>query len=195
MSTDLIEFSNIANKFLEFLQDKNNVYKYRQSYLDYIHNSIEEEIEYQLVMFISFIQKEGTTCRGHNTGELLKQQCKIEGEIITDSLKLLENFKSSKIAIINNIFKMEQKNTYKNEYKNDYNNIYKERKLPTNLDLIKDINYENISTLIYNIDCLYRLKKNNNYDITNEFTEFTEITQYLAALRFSYGYLRVGSLN
>ena len=192
MSTDLIDFSNIANKFREFLQDKNNVYKYRKYYLDYIYNSIEAEIEHKLVAFILFIQKEGTTCRGHNTGELLKQQCKIEGEIITDSLKLLENFKSSKIVIINNIFKMEQKNTYKN----DYDDIYGKCEHPTNLELINDINCENISTLIYNIDCVYRLKKINNYEITNEITnEFTEITQYLAALRFSYGYLRVGSLN
>ena len=188
MSTDLIDFSNIANKFFEFLQDENNVYKYREYYLDYIHNSIEEEIEYQLVMFILFIQKEGTTCRALNRGELLKQQYKIELEIISDSLKLLEKFKYSKIAIINNIFKIEQKI----KYKNDYDDIYGKCELPCDLNLIKDINYKNISTLINNIDCIYNLKKINNYEISSE---IIEINKYLAALRFSYLNLKVGSLN
>jgi hypothetical protein len=186
MSTDLIDFSNIANKFCIFLRDKDNVYKYREYYLDYIYNSIEEEIEYKLIAFILFIQKEGTTCHGDNRGERLNPQCKTELEIISDSFKLLEKFKYSKIAIINSIFKMEQKI----KYENDSDDIYGKCELPTNLDLIKDINYENISTLIYNIDCIYRLKKINNYEISSE---IIEITQYLAALRVSYINLKVDS--
>ena len=89
MSTDLIEFLNIKNKFVSFLNDTNCLYKYIQYYMnrinDSIDESIEKQIEEQLINYILFIKKESTTFCGNN----------IEIEIITDSQSLLKKIKYS----------------------------------------------------------------------------------------------------
>ena len=90
MSTDLIEFLNIKDKFVSFLNDKNCLYKYLQYYINtidksIIDESIEKQIEEQLINYILFIKKEGTTSRYNNT----------ETEIITESQNLLKKIKSS----------------------------------------------------------------------------------------------------
>jgi len=97
MSTDLIEFLNIKDKFISFLNDKNCLYKYLQYYTktineSIINESIEKQIEDQLINYILFIKKEGTTCCCNN---VFKINSKNEAEIITESLKLLAKFKSS----------------------------------------------------------------------------------------------------
>ena len=58
MSTDLIDFLNIRNKFILFLNDEDCLYKYRQYYISCINDSIETQIEEQLINYILFIQKE-----------------------------------------------------------------------------------------------------------------------------------------
>ena len=90
MSTDLIEFLNIKDKFVSFLNDKNCLYKYLKYYINtidksIIDESIEKQIEEQLINYILFIKKEGTTSRYNNT----------ETEIITESQNLLKKIKSS----------------------------------------------------------------------------------------------------
>ena len=89
MSTDLIEFFNIKNKFVSFLNDKNCLYKYLQYYINKIDRSIDEtiekQIEEQLINYILFIKKESTTFCYNNT----------EIEIITESLNLLKKIKYS----------------------------------------------------------------------------------------------------
>ena len=57
MSTDLIEFLNIKDKFVSFLNDKNCLYKYLQYYINIIDKSIidesiEKQIEQQLINYI-----------------------------------------------------------------------------------------------------------------------------------------------
>jgi hypothetical protein len=158
MSTDLIEFLNIKKQFTEFLENKKeNLYKYREYYLNYINNSesIEEEIEQQLVMIILFIRKETTTCRGHHTGELLKQQSDLEYNIITNSCKILTKFKDSKINDINNILMIEKHKTYNN-------NIQYGIKYDINFELITFINITNLQPIFENLYVISRLRNLNN---------------------------------
>jgi hypothetical protein len=81
MSTDLIEFLNIKNLFIEF---SNNNYQFNKNY----NLTIEEEIVCQLLIFISTILK-------NKIGN-----CKIElkKQIITESLKLLKKINPSIIS-------------------------------------------------------------------------------------------------
>ena len=89
MSTDLIEFLDIKNKFVLFLNDTNCLYKFRKNYInticDPLDESIEKYIEEQLINYILFIKKEGTNYLANNT----------EIEIITKSKNLLKKIKCS----------------------------------------------------------------------------------------------------
>jgi|688.fasta_scaffold137568_2 hypothetical protein len=89
MSNDLIEFLIIKNKFVSFLNDTNCLYKYRQYHINRINESIEKQIEEQLINYILFIKKEYTTF------DSLKFQYKAVIEILNESQNLLKKFKSS----------------------------------------------------------------------------------------------------
>jgi hypothetical protein len=90
MSNDLIEFLNIKNKFVLFLNDTNCLYKYCQYHINKINeSSIEKQIEEQLINYILFIKKEYTTF------DSLKFQYNAVIEILTESQNLLKKFKSS----------------------------------------------------------------------------------------------------
>ena len=156
MSTDLIDFLNIKNKFVKFLNDKICCpYKYRQHYISSINESIETLIEEQLINYILFIQKEVTTCRGHNTGDILKKQCEIEVEIITESQKLLKKFKTSIINDINIILKLEKNVNYKNK-------IYHFVEYSINFQPITDISFTDLYPIIQNLQAINILRYINN---------------------------------
>jgi hypothetical protein len=89
MSNDLIEFLIIKNKFVSFLNDTNCLYKYRQYHINRINESIEKQIEEQLINYILFIKKEYTTF------DSLKFQYKAVIEILNESQNLLKKFKPS----------------------------------------------------------------------------------------------------
>jgi hypothetical protein len=84
MSSDLIEFFEIKNLFIEYL----NKCKYKYFYIGEMNNlTIENEIISQLLIFISIIIKKQQTYN-YNENELL-----IEKKIITESNKLLKKIK------------------------------------------------------------------------------------------------------
>jgi hypothetical protein len=86
MSSDLIEFFEIKNLFIEYL---NNNCKYKYFYIREINNlTIEHEIISQLLIFISIIMKKQQTYQYYNENEVL-----IEKKIITESNKLLKKIK------------------------------------------------------------------------------------------------------
>jgi hypothetical protein len=99
MSNDLIEFLDIKNKFILFLNSKNYLYKYFQNCIkiinDPISESIEKQIQEQLINYILFIRKEGITSCDYNTRDSLKLHYNTGIEIITESQKLLKKMKYS----------------------------------------------------------------------------------------------------
>jgi len=158
MSTDLIDFLLIKEKFLQFLEDDNNVYKYQEQYINYINcinNSISDSIEEHLIMFILFIQKEKGTCRIHNN----KNERLIEKEVIIESQKILKKYKTSKILNINTILNFEKNIIYKNtiEYGSNFDNVL--------FEPITDINKKNLYSILENLQNINRLRKINNCKI------------------------------
>jgi hypothetical protein len=87
MSTDLIEFLDIKNLFLEF---SNNNYKYKNCHIKEINNlSIEDEIIYQLIIIILIVIKKQQT---YNYDD---NEYQFEKIIITESTKLLKKINPS----------------------------------------------------------------------------------------------------
>jgi hypothetical protein len=171
MSTDLIDFLNIREKCLQFLNDEDNRYKYRTYYIDNINDSIETEIENQLVMFILLIKKEAGTCRTHNTCDALKKQSKTEVEIISESLKILTKYKLNKIAEINTILNYEKNIFYENTI--GYSGI---QIINVWFDPITDINTNNLYYILQNLWDISSLREINNCKINDK---LNSIIRYL----------------
>jgi hypothetical protein len=157
MSTDLTEFLQIKEKFLAFLNDARNLYKYRPYYIKDINDSNEKETEYQLLLFISIIKTEAGKCRCHdNTG----YESSIEHSTILESQKLLKIIKPSIISEINKILNFEKNNTYKKNI-SLCGSIY-----TIKFDLVSDINEDNIyPTILQNLFEIRYLKQLNKLPI------------------------------
>ena len=181
MSTDLIDFLNIRNKFISFLNDENCLYKYRQYYISCINDSIETQIEEQLINYILFIQKEFTTCRAHNTGDILKKTSKTEVEIITESQKLLKNFKTSIINDINDILKLEKNVNYKNK-------IYYSIEYDIDFHVITHMNFSDLYPIIQNLQAINILRYINDKTVDDN---LCFIIRYLLC----FNYFKYNSLD
>jgi len=179
MSTDLTEFLQIKDKFLAFLNDARNLYKYRIYHIQYTNESTEKDFEDQLLLFISIITTERGKCRCHdNTG----YESSTEINTISESQKLLKKIKPLIITEINKVLSFEKTQTYENNI-SLCGSIY-----TVKFDLVSDINEENLyPTILQNLFNLKYLKKLNNCSIEYN---LQKIIDYLDCFRL-YKYVSI----
>jgi hypothetical protein len=173
------QFISIREKFVKLLKDGNNSYKYVRQYREKINKYIEENedddktILKQLMYMLLVIYSEKEKCRFHTNDDIA---AKIEKDIITDALKILneDKYKDQKIIEINEI------NELINTIDKAYFLIY-ERKygFPANINTnkITDENTRDIYTNFNTIKKLLELTEDQN-------EKYKEIDDYLFCLYY-----------
>lgn len=180
MSTDLIEFFKIKDKFLSLLNDKNSRYLYWKHYINTVNESVTTQIEAELIYYILFIQKECSTFRIRNNVNILQNKYNSKKEIVFESQNLLKKFKATKIIEINIILKFEKNIIYENkikygvEYTIDYH-------------LIVDINFSELYSIIKNLEAIHILRNINNKIVDDN---LCVIIRYLLCFNyFNYNFI------
>jgi hypothetical protein len=147
--------NSITQTFLELLEDKNNLYKYRSHYENYIKNN-HDTVEEILLQYLRFIKYEHGACRTHNENE-----GKFEVIITKKSLPILRKLMQAKINEYNRLLDIEQHIVYEKKL-GDF-----DVDLTINFDEMRDSTAATLIQCSQNLRNLYSLK-NINYVFKNK---------------------------
>ena len=171
-------FFIILNKFLNLLQDQNNIYKNKDFCIDTINNLLKEDklsIRNCSTFIIMSIYNENVT-QYHNTNN--RQTKLIEKEIINNLIYILSQnaILVHVIEIINNILLVNFEEYY-DKYKENYG-----CEININYNAIAEINNENIKDIYENFHKIKRLILIAKLEESFDMREINEIDNCLFCL-------------
>ena len=171
-------FFIILNKFLNVLQDQNNIYKNKDFYIDTINNLLKEDklsIRNCSTFIIMSIYNENVT-QYHSINH--KQSKLIEKEIINNLIYILSQnaILVHVIEIINNILLVNFEEYY-DKYKENYG-----CEININYNAIAEINNENIKDIYENFHKIKRLILIAKLEESFDMREINEIDNCLFCL-------------
>lgn len=183
-------YTSVLKNVLELLQEGNNSYKHRQSYLDSLDECLENEEKHNkrdvIIFILMTIYNERNKCRYHTNDHIAKT---FETNIIQDSLKFLWNDYNIQYLLktMNQLLKIKFESQHFIEHKNTFGcdieiEIDYEEFTNINKDNIKQV-YEKFARYVH---LNHFRKKNGGYIFNRAFQLFDDIDSYLFCLFYYY---------